>query len=569
MPYKSVDAASEHRSDESIDRDCQLQQSRIYPQITWNVRLSAGVFYLTDSWYILSVRAVLAASSSQATGSIILGNGSQQTGWSGRKWLVLGIVLLISILAGWGWSSQQNARELSLTATAMMDAVNRQAIAQASAESKAAEAERQAQTSLAYQLAAQASELFSSEDSKQMTAMLLAIQSTRLHPNSIASGILYNDELAYPVSQVNHGSVVNFIAFSPDGKYLVSAGEHDNTIRASEVETGREIARVVHDYGVWSADISADSRYVVSGGGDSIARVWKIDTGKQIATMAHGGVVWTVLFSPDGKYVISSSDDEITRLWESQTGRETARLTREGSAPSVAFSPDGSYLIDDATTVVWMDPGEEFPRITHPVQFSAVSPDGRYIASHTCDRYEPSTVCGESSIYVWEVASGRKISQMAQDGGITWLEFNPAGDYLVAASYDHGAQLWETFTGREVFRKVHGWYVPSARFTSDGKYVVSGGGSTVSMWHVPLGGELARIVHEWGINVLDVSPDGRYIASGGGSVARVWEIDDRRQVAQREHAEEVNCMASSPGGRYIDSGAEDGIARVWEAETGR
>lgn len=524
---------------------------------------------MKDRWYILSVRAVLTAASSQETGSIILGNGSQQTGQSGRKWLVLGTVILMAILAGWGWRNQQNARDVFLTATAMMDAVNLQETAQANAESRAAEAERQAQTSLAYQLAAQGSELFSSEDSKQMTAMLLAIQSTRLHPNSVASGILYNDELAYPVFQVNHGSGVNFIAFSPDGKYLVSAGEHDNTIRASEVETGREIARVVHDFGVWSADISADSRFVVSGGGDSIARVWEIDSGKQIATMAHGGVVWTVAFSPDGKYVISSSNDEITRLWESQTGREIARLTREGRAPSVVFSPDGSYLIDDATTVVWMNPGEEFPRITHPVQFSAVSSDGRYTASHTCDRYEPSTACGESSIYVWEVETGRKISQMVQAGGITWLEFSPAGDYLVAASYDNGAQLWETFTGREVFRKIHGWYVPSARFTSDGRYVVSGGGSTVSVWQVPLGRELARIVHEWGINVLDVSPDGRYIASGGGFVARVWKIDDRRQVAQRTHTKEVSCMASSPDGRYIASGAEDGIARVWEAETGR
>ena len=58
--------------------------------------------------------------------------------------------------------------------------------------------------------------------------------------------------------------VVNSVAFSPDGKYVVS-GSGDSTARVWEAATGREVARMTHDDGVHSVAFSPDGKYVVSG----------------------------------------------------------------------------------------------------------------------------------------------------------------------------------------------------------------------------------------------------------------------------------------------------------------
>ncbi len=45
---------------------------------------------------------------------------------------------------------------------------------------------------------------------------------------------------------MTHDYMVNSVAFSPDGKYVVS-GSGDNTARVWEASTGKEIARMTHD----------------------------------------------------------------------------------------------------------------------------------------------------------------------------------------------------------------------------------------------------------------------------------------------------------------------------------
>ena len=70
---------------------------------------------------------------------------------------------------------------------------------------------------------------------------------------------------------------------------------------------GKEIARMTHDDMVNSVAFSPDGKYVVSGSDDDTARVWEAATGKEIARMTHDDDVNSVAFSPDGKYVVSGS----------------------------------------------------------------------------------------------------------------------------------------------------------------------------------------------------------------------------------------------------------------------
>jgi WD40 repeat protein len=108
---------------------------------------------------------------------------------------------------------------------------------------------------------------------------------------------------------------------------------------------------------VLTVAFSPDGKYVVSGSADSTARVWEAMTGKEIARMTHEGNVTSVAFSRNGKYVVSGSADSTARVWEAMTGNEIARITHEGPVTSVAFSPDDKFVGSgsaDGTTHVWL-----------------------------------------------------------------------------------------------------------------------------------------------------------------------------------------------------------------------
>ena len=62
---------------------------------------------------------------------------------------------------------------------------------------------------------------------------------------------------------------------------------------------------------------SPDGKLVVTGSNDKTARLWDTATGNPVATLAgHDGSVIAVAFSPDGKLVVTGSADKMARLWK-------------------------------------------------------------------------------------------------------------------------------------------------------------------------------------------------------------------------------------------------------------
>src|SRR5512138_1971373 len=140
---------------------------------------------------------------------------------------------------------------------------------------------------LARRLLLQAQSLGGQADPEQVVTALLAAQSMKLSPSGEAAQILLGADFSgYSFLSLPHDGIVNAVAFSPDEKYLASAGG-DRTIHVRDVVTGQEIIHMSHHAMVLSVAFSPDGKYIASGSMDKTARIWEVATGKEVASFAH------------------------------------------------------------------------------------------------------------------------------------------------------------------------------------------------------------------------------------------------------------------------------------------
>ena len=111
------------------------------------------------------------------------------------------------------------------------------------------------------------------------------------------------------------------IAVSPDGKYIASANaQAENwTITIWEAASGSEIVTLGgHKSPIHSIAYSPDGKRIVSGSFDGTIKVWDASNGDELMTLPSDGAL-AIAFSPDGKTIAGAGGPgkgDIT-LWES------------------------------------------------------------------------------------------------------------------------------------------------------------------------------------------------------------------------------------------------------------
>ncbi len=331
------------------------------------------------------------------------------------------------------------------------------------------------------------------------------------------------------------------LAFTPDGKHLISLAGNSGTLRIEVVATGIELLthKFAGDNGP-SVAVSTDGKQIAVHTGSNTRKqfVWSWQAGeepRELKTVGMPSGGGNIVFSPDGKFIAwVGNDSDPIHVWNAQTDELIARLTpptaEEYFTGHLTFDPDSKLLIAPISQNrqgrigVWSTSDWKLARtIDMAAGRIAISPDGRFLATANA---------------VVDVETGRSVGaiEAAHRGSIMQIVANQPGT-IVTASDDHTIRLWDATTGKQKLMLEHGAWVRSIALSPDGSQLVSSSlDNTVRLWAARSGKEIYRLPGHGrlgGRRTVAFTPDGRRFATFGDDFyLRLYEARNGKAIEE-------------------------------------
>jgi len=105
-------------------------------------------------------------------------------------------------------------------------------------------------------------------------------------------------------------------------------------------------ARLPHEAAVFGVAFTPDGRTLLTAGQEGLIRVWDVATRREVRRWrGHEGGVLALALSGDGKTLATAGRDSAVRLWDVASGKEKLKLTgMRGDVEGLTLSRDGRVM---------------------------------------------------------------------------------------------------------------------------------------------------------------------------------------------------------------------------------
>ena len=301
-------------------------------------------------------------------------------------------------------------------------------------------------------------------------------------------------------TSITHGGIVQAVAYSPTDSQLIASAGGGHAIKLWDLEKDTVTILGNHTKTINAIAFSPDGKKLVSGSDDYTIKLWDIEKQHRIVTLRHTtdsahSQIKEVAFSPNGQMFATAGYH--VKLWDIHTYRELMTFRHDEWVIALAFSLDGRYIaMGDVRGKIRVRNVQNrmevanFQADADLISALQFSPDNQILASAGYNY----------GVKLWRLSNWEHIGTLPTKATVTDLKFSTDGMTLATTDYE-AVNLWNITDGANIatFLGHRGW-VNSASFSPDNSSLISGGDDgTLRLWDVTtyqtVTEELVRIIY--------------------------------------------------------------------------
>lgn len=361
--------------------------------------------------------------------------------------------------------------------------------------------------------------------------------------------------------RIGHAPFIHDTAFSKDGHYFLTAGG-DHLVRIRKADTGEEVVPPIdHQDELRCAEFSVDGRQLATVQKDGLLRIWRMPSEYPPTKPFH--VDSYVNMDLDGTHMVVGPPFR-------QRSSQSLRVYRVHDMQAVGMPIQPIGLVSGVFLA---------PRDTRAIVLSSESDaTDTNVSNATAENFLQTiaTRPGWVAFRDWKTGNDwiPPIKTSVEPCGAAW---SPDEKSIAIVTYGGEVLFLDAQTGEikkrsslEV-RSVAAFHFTElhAKFSMDGAYVATWGGSALCVWETKTWELLFReSIGEGLILGAAFSPEGKHIALyGTRPIVPIFETQTGNRMSELEHTDSVIDVCFSSDGQRVLTGGADNNVRLWDWKT--